>query len=263
MIDSKWSKNKEKFIIEVRDSIIISALHNGHSVIIDDTNLQGTHVEDITKLVEVIFSDSIPVEINDSFLEVPIETCIERDRKRESTGGKVGRNTIIGMAMRSGLITEEPNQLHTCDATREWLKWDENLPDCIICDLDGTLSIMNNNRSPFEAKKCLTDLENIPVAKIIRDYAERDVDIILFSGRSDDGEVETKQWLVNHNIPYTKLVMRVDGDGQSDTTLKEDMYKTHIEGNYNVLFVMDDRNCVVDKWRELGLLCLQVYYGNH
>jgi hypothetical protein len=56
--------------------------------------------------------------------------------------------------------------------------------------------------------------------------------------------------------------MRVTGDKKKDSALKEEIYNKYIKGKYNVLFVLDDRQKVVDKWRELGLTCLQVNSGN-
>jgi predicted kinase len=275
MVDPNWTTNKEKFIVQIRDAFIKEALLEGFNVIVDDTNLAGTHIEDITQLAQLMESqidDKIEVIINDSFLQVPIPECIERDRKRGSKGGKVGYKTILRMAKGAGLIESDhlPENLWTCDATRYWKEWDPKLPNCIICDLDGTLSIMHNNRSPFEAEKSDTDLLNEPVAQILKDTAkqfrksdgEPEIKILLFSGRSDAGRKQTEEWLDDYKIPYDLLVMRKDGDYQGDGTLKESMYKEHVEGKYNVRFVLDDRNVVVDKWRELGLLCLQVYYGD-
>ena len=41
------------------------------------------------------------------------------------------------------------------------------------------------------------------------------------------------------------------------------MFDQNIAGKFNVDFVLDDRNQVVDMWRlDLGLACLQVYYGD-
>jgi hypothetical protein len=277
MIDSKWTPKKEEFILQCRNAIIKEALLEGFNVIVDDTNLGGNHIENLTQFASLFESqvgEKIEVEINDSFLSVPIEECIERDRKRESSGRKVGRNTILRMAKGAGLIPEDFEfKPYTCDATRYWKEWDVNLPDCIICDLDGTLSLMHNNRSPYEADKCGSDLLNIPVAEILKDIhchnAMKDMEcigrqtrIILFSGRSDAGREATEKWLEEYDIPYDELHMRVDGDFQKDSPLKTDMYKQHVEGKYNVRYVLDDRDQVVETWRDLGLLCLQVYYGD-
>ena len=41
-----------------------------------------------------------------------------------------------------------------------------------------------------------------------------------------------------------------------------DMNKRFILDKYNVAFVLDDRDQVVRVWRDLGLTCLQVDYGD-
>jgi hypothetical protein len=56
--------------------------------------------------------------------------------------------------------------------------------------------------------------------------------------------------------------MRSAGDMRKDSIVKEEIYRQEILGRYNVWFVLDDRNQVVDMWRLLGLRCLQVAPGN-
>jgi len=60
---------------------------------------------------------------------------------------------------------------------------------------------------------------------------------------------------------YT-LFMRPDGDFRADNIVKQEIYDTHIKGKHDVLFVMDDRQQVVDMWRRNGLTCFQVAEGN-
>ena len=55
--------------------------------------------------------------------------------------------------------------------------------------------------------------------------------------------------------------MRKDGDFRADYIVKQEIYDMHIKGK-NVLFVMDDRQQVVDMWRRNGLKCFQVAEGN-
>ena len=52
------------------------------------------------------------------------------------------------------------------------------------------------------------------------------------------------------------------GNRLDDKIVKECLYRTHVEPRFNVKFVLDDRNRVVDMWRSLGLKCLQVAEGN-
>lgn len=62
-------------------------------------------------------------------------------------------------------------------------------------------------------------------------------------------------------IPY-QLYMRGEGATRKDSIIKEELFMEHVYRKYNVLFVLDDRNQVVDKWREMGLTCFQVAPGN-
>ena len=76
-------------------------------------------------------------------------------------------------------------------------------------------------------------------------------------------DIENNSW-ENAISGYKKLVMRKTGDYRKDSIVKREMFEEHIEGKYNVLFVLDDRNQVVDMWRkELGLTCLQCNYGRN
>jgi hypothetical protein len=56
--------------------------------------------------------------------------------------------------------------------------------------------------------------------------------------------------------------MRKLNDNRPDDIIKKELYDQYIKGKYFVKFVLDDRDSVVRMWRNEGLLCLQVYYGN-
>src|SRR4028118_939881 len=90
---SHWSPAHEKFILQLRDTIILMALESGKHVIVDDTNF-GPHIEHIKQLVK----GKAIVEVNDSFLQVPVEECIKRDLKRLNS---VGKEVIMKMYNRS------------------------------------------------------------------------------------------------------------------------------------------------------------------
>ena len=56
--------------------------------------------------------------------------------------------------------------------------------------------------------------------------------------------------------------MRSKGDHRSDTEVKKEIYDKYIKDKYNILCVFEDRDKVVKMWRDEGLLCNQVYYGD-
>ena len=136
----------------------------------------------------------------------------------------------------------------------------------IICDLDGTLALLNG-RSPYDASRAEEDLLNDPVANLIEVYAHQklhDIDLILMSGRDDVYRPQTERCLKKNNITHYKaLYMRKAGDRRKDSIVKRELYEKHVKDTYNVLFVLDDRDQVVEMWRkELRLTCLQVEYGD-
>lgn len=140
-----------------------------------------------------------------------------------------------------------------------------NLPKAIICDLDGTLAILGD-RSPYDASTAEEDLINIPIANIIEVYDNQtlyDIDLILLSGREEKFRETTQRWLKKYKITHYKaLHLRKNKDFRKDYVIKKEIYEKHIKGKYNVLFVLEDRDQVVKMWRELGLTCLQVAYGD-
>ncbi len=66
-----------------------------------------------------------------------------------------------------------------------------------------------------------------------------------------------------HKNEKVILNMREAGDMRKDSIVKKELFDQHIRGKYNVRMVIDDRDQVVDMWRnELGLTCLQVAEGD-
>ena len=238
--DSHWSKHNEKFIIQLRNTIILMALEEGKHVIVDDTNF-SSHIEQIKQLVQ----GKAKVKVDDSFLKVPVEECIKRDLKRLNS---VGKDVIMNMY----------NQFVRQDIPP--VEYNPELEDAIIVDLDGTLAIIHD-RSPFDVSKCHQDLPNKPVLETVYKWQDS-IKIIAVSGRTDDGKELTEKWLRENRVNYTALHMRKMGDMRKDSIIKQEIYEELIRDQYNIKFVLDDRNQVVKMWRDLGLTVFQVAEGN-
>ena len=266
MLDnSHHSSSNEKFVERMRDFMLFEALKEGKSVVIDDTNLSNRPVERIQKVIERYEKDTGEVvKIEFKTMETSLEECLARDEMREK---KVGRDVIMRMyndhLAKDKLPTNSSKkEIELSKRGPHYQPQDETLPHSILCDLDGTLAIIHN-RSPFDAVRCETDLLNVPIAEILKNYASIGVKIILMSGRDEAARRPTTNWLAYNRIPYNALFMRATGDVRKDSVIKKELYEAHINGQYFVKFVLDDRNQVVDLWRlELGLPCLQVNYGD-
>ena len=239
--DGKWSPDAEKFILKMRDALILAALEEGKHVIVDDTNLAPKHKAHIEQLMK----GQAQLAVED-FTDVPVEICIERDLRRPDS---VGQKVIWRMYWQFLHKSKEPPV------------WDLSLRDCIICDIDGTLAL-HNGRGPYEFEKCGEDLINGSVKEALRTYGTGDV--IFVTGREDKHRAVTEDWIQkNRAVGFRQfyLYMRQTGDTRRDDIVKKEIYDTHIKGKYNVVLVLDDRDRTVAYWRSEGLPCWQVNYG--
>ena len=55
--------------------------------------------------------------------------------------------------------------------------------------------------------------------------------------------------------------MREPEDYRKDEVTKKELFYKHIAGKYHVDVVFEDRNNIVKMWRDMGLLCFQVWDG--
>lgn len=252
MLDnSKWSKHNEKFVLKIRDALIVESLLNGTRPIIDDTNLHPKHEENIKKLISDFnkqYNKSVRVDVK--VIDTPIETCIQNDLKRQnSVGEKVIRDMYDRFLAPAISI---PIQ-------------DTTLPHIYIFDIDGTVA-EKVNRSPYDLDKVDEDTPKENIIKIAQSLKKAGYQIVFFSGREEVCREKTERWIEKHfewDLADYRLEMRAKGDMRKDFIVKKELYATHIEGRFYVEAVFDDRQSVVDTWRkELGLTCLQVNYGD-
>ena len=154
-----------------------------------------------------------------------------------------------------------------------------DLMPAVLCDIDGTMALMDfKKRSPFEYEKAFDDRLNKPVCRIVKSIvSDYNCKLIFFSAREDRTFSPGSLHKSTYHLTYHWITqnfgtseewgwdrhLREEGNHNKDCYVKYDMYREHIEGKYNVKYVFDDRNQVVDMWRNgLGLTCLQVADGN-
>lgn len=274
-------REREDLVRNMKNELIRQAFREGYDVILDDTHLVPSTVKKLHELAMFVGD----VKVIEKGVNVPVETCIERDSKR--TGfAKVGEKVIKDFAKLSGVDKGRKLSDKEVYYPPRWApgqggdngmtyRDDPALITTIDCDLDGTTSLLNG-RSPYDASSCDRDPPNTPVVECIkamyaylvaRAAAEKKdptkVKILFTSGREEKYRAPTEKFLAEHLpcIPY-ELHMRKTGDMRKDSIIKREMFDTEIRGRFNILFVLDDRNQVVDNWREMGLHCWQVAPGN-
>ncbi len=149
-----------------------------------------------------------------------------------------------------------------------------------IFDLDGTLAIIDHRRHWVQKDKpsdedwrqfhieCEFDTPNTSVIQTMEKLRSSGADIWIFSGRSDEVREMTEYWLMKHtnfdaDELQTALSMRMAGDFTPDDELKLDWLANMLDEDRNRLVaVFDDRDRVVQMWRQEGISCFQVAPGN-
>ena len=244
LVDYKFSKRNEKLVASIRDQVIVEAILNDRDVIVADTNLAPKTQNALIDLAASLCEKANVELVFESFLDVPVHVCVERDLKREHS---VGKDVIMKMW----------RQHVAKPAKRD----DEGLPKAIIVDIDGTLAI-RNGRSPYDMSRVGEDSLNEVVAEVV-DRFSTDYVVIVMSGRDESCRNDTVEWLYEYGVPFDCLYMRAEGDSRRDSVVKTELFEEFVDGVYDVRLVFDDRDQVVaETWRSLGLTCFQVAEGN-
>lgn len=263
----------EVTVTKIQQDTIRTLLRRGHTVVVDDTNLALKHARQFSKIA---FEEGVEFDVVDHFLYVPLEECIARDAARgeKRVGGKVIRNQFERFNIKGGLPPVPPYEPLVARPGELYVPV-PGAQKAIICDIDGTLALMGD-RDPFDWPRVGEDAVNTPVAgllELIESFESLCLDravsrvnepqVIFLSARDEVCRPETEAWLsaAGFSTAWRKLYMRPEGDNRRDSIVKLELFDRYIRPNYDVQFVLDDRDQVVEMWRGLGLACFQVAPG--
>jgi adenylate kinase family enzyme len=205
-------------------------------------------------------------------LHEPHKVCLERMLKRENHETIRDREGAEGALRFFFKNYERVEDSEADEVERRWPKG-KKFP-AIISDLDGTLCNVEHRRHfvRSEGKKdwasffggIKDDTVNDVVARILEKF-KHDGNIVYCTGRGNEYEHATKNWLVKKDlwdICNENLFMRQEGDFRSDDIVKEIILDFEILTRFEPRFILDDRNSVVEMWRRRGYTCLQVANGD-
>jgi len=246
----------EKQVTAAQQAAVEGALRAGVSVVVDDTNLRRKYAKEWEALARRL---GVDFHVED-FLDVPLDTCIERDVERGARGERAVGEAVVRdfheRYIKAGIAPWEYSE-----QTSRTYEPNVELLSAWIVDIDGTLAHMNG-RGPFEWHRVGEDHLDGRVAYLVGAVRANRDKIIVVSGRDGSCREQTEEWLQRHGIDYHRLFMRKEGDNRKDSIIKEEIFWNDIAPHYNVLGVFDDRDQVVAMWRSLGLFCAQVAPGN-
>lgn len=151
-----------------------------------------------------------------------------------------------------------------------------------IFDIDGTVADLTHRLPAITCDSPQWDDfyeacdKDDPISNVIttaRKLLESGCELWFFTGRMNSGDVKKKTltWLNKHvthgfyNIRglENRVVMRPPADYRADNIIKLEMLENMLEIDRNRLVAtFDDRQRVVDMWRENNVQCFQVAEGD-
>lgn len=257
---------QEKMVTKLQHQAIKDLLKSGVDVISSDTNLRTGFVRDLVRIANATGAEVIVHDMSN----VPLKVVLERNANRKDKE-PVPAHVIHRMNQYiSGMNYEYPLPMPKADSAGkapDFYYGDAGLPYVDICDIDGTVADCKGVRSPYDYSQVRYDRPRDKIIELLWDRYQTGNGLIFMSGRPDINNVraDTEEWLRTYvRLPYKALLMRpADRQQINDAIIKRDLFDENIRGIYNIGLVFDDRDRVVDMWRNgLGLDCLQVNYGD-
>ena len=145
------------------------------------------------------------------------------------------------------------------------------MTECWIFDLDSTLANCDSRRHYLlqepqdwdgwyrEVSEDLPNHDIIQFTKIARILGFK---IFVCTGRLEKAREASERWLRKNEVQFDGLYMRPADDFREDELVKKDMLDDIIENGNVPTLVFEDRDRVVKMWRDNGIRCLQVDYGD-
>lgn len=254
---------REELITKMESESITEALKAGFNVVVDATNLNPKTINRMYKLADGAGLSKTDIEFKEFY--VPFKEAVERDLARKEAGGHyVGKHVIQRFYERYYAEKYAAESLKTVQPFR--VPQQPDLPKAVICDLDGTVAWMQN-RSPYDGTKVDADKCDPMLQTLLHAISMSSlhcIEVIFVSGREGTAECQEKtlNWLQKHFSFDFTILMRKEKDYRPDEVVKKEIYEQYIKDQYDVMCVFDDRQKVVDMWREQGLLCCQVAKGD-
>jgi predicted kinase len=244
----------ESLITDLMNVTVVKSLSRNLNVILDNTHVKESYINEAIKLVEHY------ADVEYMPFDVPLETCILRDKAREKT---VGEDVIKRMHKDYEVLKKS---FHWNPVKKKKNRpiltpnFESKLPDAVIFDIDGTIANMGN-RSPYEWNKVDVDTVNTIVAEQMSYHKSKGRKVVLLSGRDGSCRELTEDWLMKNGLKYDEFYMRKENDMRKDSLIKRELYENNIKGRLNVICVYDDRLQVVKEWFSLGVFCFNVNQG--
>lgn len=254
--------SQEQAVTNVQREMIAAAMSNNKDMVISDTNLREKYIKNF---ISIAMDNNYEVEVKD--FVISFDEAVARDKNREDSVGEDVIRTMYtkfphkrwksGADMVQEVVAKRKKAKHTPYIN------DQNNPQAVLVDIDGTIAINDGHRSYYDySEAVMGDKTNDAVIHAVRCAHAAGVKIIIMSGREDVCKEHSIKWMENHSIPFDEVHFRKTGDKRPDWIVKDEMVREHIENRYNIMYCYDDRDQVVQHHRDMGYTVFQVAPGD-
>lgn len=267
------NRKQEDEVTQIQVRLIHGGLRSGQNVHVDDMNLKAIYVKRLMGIAAYFDAEIVFHDLTDT----PLDICLERNRQRAKGQGHVNEEVIWKTFFRfvaptngKGLPIPEAPVFDTKYLPFEPYQAPEGVSrDAVLIDVDGTLALHGTPENPESIRKhhdygkVHLDVPNPAVVKAVRALIFDGYHPIVVSSRPDSCKDATRLWIQKHvTVAPFDLIMRRTGDHRPDYLVKYELFNEHIRDKYNVVAALDDRDQVVNMYREIGITVFQVAPGN-
>lgn len=273
MMGPYWVPERENtgILKDLRSTFLLRMMEHQWDIVCDNMNLNPKEAEFFKREVDNFNStycwegnanNKEPYEIEYRDFFIPVEECIRRDSMRQNPIGEA-------------IIKQTWNRYRTMICTLENEKvasrinpYRDGFEKAIVFDLDATLSFNLTGR-PYWGEGCAegikNDTENTPLVNLFKTLQQNgSYKMIVLTGREGTEDVinASEQWLTDHGIDTKEIlfVFRPKGSKVKGTEYKLNTLKD-LRNTYDIEFVVDDSQKIVDVLRENGYTVLQPNEG--
>ncbi len=132
------------------------------------------------------------------------------------------------------------------------------------CTSCGGKRMVRTKNWPAFFDACEEDAPHVGVVEVLKMLLAAGHECDVWSGRTETVRDKSERWFIRHDLPTSILKrMRPENDHTHDVLLKGGwLDERRAQGLPDPVMVFDDRNSVVEMWREKGLCCAQVALGD-
>ena len=149
------------------------------------------------------------------------------------------------------------------------------MQDAIVFDIDGTLADVTQRLHHINAnqKDWSSFFAAIPMDEPIQPLIDlargllkvREKPVLFVTGRPELTRDDTERWFKKNGLNTdfkNHLFMRKNDDRRPDHVVKRDLLNEMRNAGFEPTLIFDDRQSVVDMWREEGILVAQIAPNN-